>query len=356
MKLLDQPKTFTSVGLSKMLGSILHLPDQCEQAWQEASAIKLPASYKKCKNVLVAGMGGSGLGPHIALSAFAGAQRRPVEIWNDYRIPAWVNKDTLVLLVSYSGSTEETLSAAREAKKQTKKLVVVATGGPLTEMKEVHGAPVYRFIPRFNPAGVPRMAVGYGLASTAAILAKAGVLDIGTAEMKKFMAALRAAYKLYNPGVPLVKNPAKQLAVFLEERAGIFVTRTSLVGAVHATVNQINESAKHFAMMFRLPEINHHLLEGLGFPQVAHRDLGIVFITSKVPAAPIVKRIKLTREVAEKEGYATHTVIFPGKTRLESSAYALAAGEFVSLYLAALHKIDPVGTKWVDYFKKKLAK
>ncbi|MBF8280519.1 MAG: bifunctional phosphoglucose/phosphomannose isomerase, glucose/mannose-6-phosphate isomerase [Candidatus Magasanikbacteria bacterium] len=356
MNLLDQPQTFRGGGLLKMLGSIQELPNQCEQAWKEAGAIKIPASYKKCKNALIAGMGGSGLGPHIALSTFASALKKPVEIWNDYFTPAWVNEDTLVLLVSYSGSTEETISAAREVGKKTKKRVLIATGGPLADVIEAEGQPVYRFTPIFNPAGVPRMAVGYGLAATTAILSRTGILDIGNAEMKKFINSLRSAYKLYNPAVPLAKNPAKQLAVFLENRAGIFVTRKSLSGVVHATVNQINESAKHFAVMFRLPELNHHLLEGLGFPKSAPKDLGIVFVTSEVPAAPISQRIKLTREVAEKEGYATKTVIFPGKSRVESAAYALVAGEFVSLYLAALHKIDPVGTKWVDYFKKKLAR
>ncbi|MEK7119449.1 MAG: bifunctional phosphoglucose/phosphomannose isomerase, partial [Patescibacteria group bacterium] len=114
-----------------VLASTAQFADQCEQAWREASAIEFPKQYQPIYNIVVAGMGGSRFTPRSIKELFRGQIREPYEIVDDYTLPGYVDSDTLVILSSFSGTTEEVLSCGQDAVRRGAKLTGIVSGGPI---------------------------------------------------------------------------------------------------------------------------------------------------------------------------------------------------------------------------------
>ena len=130
---MDDEKIIAELDASRVRDSLSALPDQIDAALSEASRIKFPAAYKKAADVTVAGMGGSALGAHMVQAVYGGALRAPFCFVNDYRLPGWVGKNSVVVLSSYSGTTEETLACFADAKKRGAMLCGIASGGSLAK-------------------------------------------------------------------------------------------------------------------------------------------------------------------------------------------------------------------------------
>ena len=134
-----------------------------EEVLAEAKKVKIPVSYKKVSNLVVLGMGGSTLGAHLIKSVFLDDLKIPVEIVNGYAVPGFVSKNSLVIASSYSGSTEEVVSAIADAKKKQAKIVVIASGGKLADFAKQSRLPSLIFSTNNNPCGSPRMGLGYSV-------------------------------------------------------------------------------------------------------------------------------------------------------------------------------------------------
>ncbi|MDP3244640.1 MAG: SIS domain-containing protein [bacterium] len=337
MSILDNEKIIKKFDSRGVLVSLGKLNAQCQQAWTEANKINLPVSYKQIKNIVAAGMGGSTLGAHIVKSVFEKELKIPFEITNHYFLPAYVNKDSLVFLLSYSGNTEETLSAAQQATAKKAKVIVITNGGKLANLARKHNWPAYIFLPRHNPSGQPRLGVGYLLAGMIAFLNNLSLIK--------------------SPSPPLFERGeagAKKMAMALQNKEIILVGSEHLTGNLHAFANQINENAKQFACYFLLPEMNHHLMEGLSFPKENKNRLKFLFFESTLFHPRVMTRYSLTKEVLKKQNIQSLAWRPKTKTRLGQALEMLAFGGFISFYLAVLNKIDPSKIPWVDYFKKKL--
>lgn len=341
--LLDDQKLINKFDSHNCLASIEKLDDQCQQAWNEAIKIKLPPSYRKVKNIVVAGMGGAALGAHLIKTIFSDKLRLPFEIVNHYNLPAYVGPETLIFLISFSGATEEVISAADQAKKLKAKLIVIASGGRLAKLAAENNWPAYIFDPIHNPSGQPRLGLGYTLMSQLAFLKKLAFLKVS------FPSHL-------NP--PQLKDKerteSKNMALNLQNKALFIVGAEHLLGNAHILSNQINENAKQFASWFALPEIDHHLLEGLAFPKNNKQNLKFIFLESDLYHPSVQKRFPLTREVLKKQGIESMVWQARSKTKFEQSLEALSFGGFLSFYLTMLNQIDPSEIPWVNYFKKNL--
>jgi glucose/mannose-6-phosphate isomerase len=150
------------------------------------------------------------------------------------------------------------------------------------------------------------------------------------------------------------KNEAAQMAKKITNKIPILVASEHLVGAVHVTKNQINESAKSFSALFEIPELNHHLMEGLGHPETA-KQLMFLLYESSLYADHVQKRYPLTKEVIEKNGVAVETYRLESDTRLQQVLEVLVYGSFLQYHLATEYNADPLSIPWVDYFKERLA-
>lgn len=352
---LDSPEEIEKLDKGGVASSIERLPFQMRQAWKEVKQSGFPSSCRLAKNVIVSGMGGSALGGRIVDSLLADRARVPIEVFTQYYLPNYVNKDTLVIVSSYSGNTEETLSACREAINRGAMLYIISTGGKLEEILKEENLEGYIFEPRENPSNQPRMGLGYSIASVLAVLSGCEFINLLDSEMDE---AIEEAEKFVNEFGIISReseNVAKRLAIKLKGKVPVFIASEHLTGSIHAFKNQINENSKVFALIFDIPELNHHLMEGLKNPYQIKDLLIFVFIESERYSKRVALRYPLTREVVEKNGISTLVYRTRTSKKIQEIVELLVLGSYVSFYLAMLYGQDPSPIPWVDYFKSKLS-
>lgn len=349
--ILDDRKRMAVLDPAGVLASIEALPNQIMEAWDEARAVRMPKSFGDVCAVAVAGMGGSALGAHIARSVYGRELGLPFSITNHYELPV-VDTATLVILSSYSGNTEEVLAAGKAAMQAKAKLAAMTTGGALAAWSRRRKIPGFIFDPAHNPSNQPRMGLGYGIFGILGILHAAGVLRVPNTDVVAAVAAARRAIRRYGVSAPAPRNPAKRLARALQNKGVLVISAEHLSGNGHAFQNQFHETAKHFAAWFDLPELNHHLLEGLSYP--VGEKFHAVFLASRRYHPRVRARIPATTDVLKRQGVSATQFISGEKTLLGEAVETLVFGSFVSFYLAMLHGEDPSRIPWVDFLKKRL--
>jgi glucose/mannose-6-phosphate isomerase len=354
MSKLDNLSYLGQLDKSNMLSSIGLLPRQIESAWAEVSALKIPASYKKINKVVINGMGGSGLGTHIVRSLYFKELKLPLGNIHSYELPGIVDKNTLYILSSYSGGTEEVLATYLAARKRGAKILAIASGGELGALIKTKEIPGYLFTPTHNPCGQPRIGLGYSVIGILGLLNKCGVIKIKTEDLNSSLKLLDKLTENFSAQNPLSKNLAKQVAADLQGKIPVIIAAEFLSGNAHALANQLNENAKNFSAYFLISELNHHLLEGLAYPKTNQKNLHFVFLASALYHSRNKKRFSITQEILEQQKINYSVFNAPGNTPIEQSFASLLFGSYVSFYLAMLNGLDPSPIPFVDYFKEKL--
>lgn len=337
IKKLDPKSVFASTGM---------LANQCEQILKDAELITLP-SFENIENVIIAGMGGSAYGAHVAISLLKHNLTKPLMLIDDYDLPAWVNKNTLVLLTSYSGSTEEPLAAAEHALQKGAMIAGLTSGGPLVEFLKKYAKVSLIFDPKHNLSGQPRLGTGYIVYGTIALLVQLGIARIERKDLKRAIDELKESEEE-------IKVQAQDVARKLLGRLPVVIAADFLKGNAHIIRNQFNETAKSFAAYSELPELNHHLMEGLQNPK--DLPLSFVYLNSNLYPEIMKKRVSLTQEVVEKNNKQWIVFDAKGSSKTAQMLSALSFGGYLTVYLALLYGLDPSLIPWVDYFKEELSK
>jgi glucose/mannose-6-phosphate isomerase len=333
-----------------MYGSLGAMPDQVEAAWADMAGRTFPPACRSASHIVVAGMGGSALGTHLIQSVFRDRLAVPITIVSDYVLPAWVNRDMLVLLSSYSGGTEEVLAVAEQALRASIPLVALTTGGALAGFAETHGLPAVVFRSEHNPCGQPRAGLGYAVAYQLGIFRQLGVIDLTDGEMEWAIHLLRNRNALY---ADLSReNPALDLAQRARLRIPLLIAAEHFAGNAHILANQWNENAKSLAAYFLIPELNHHLLEGLTGPPAVRNRLLAVLIESDRYDDRNRKRFAITRQVLEEQRIAVLALTPYGDALIDQAFDLLLLGSYASFYQAVLNRINPTPIPWVDHFKR----
>ncbi|HSR89189.1 MAG TPA: SIS domain-containing protein [Candidatus Udaeobacter sp.] len=354
--MLDDKTKISQLDSKNMLGSIHLLGKQIEEVLAQVKKIKIPASYKKTNNLVVLGMGGSALGSHLIKSVFFKDLKIPVEIINGYNASGFVNKNSLVIACSYSGSTEEIVSAAADAKKRQAKIMVIASGSKLAEFAKQNKVPALIFTTNNNPCGSPRMGLGYTVFGQLALLVNAGILKLSSAEIKNVLQTIAKFNSLFGVENPEEKNLAKKLASSLADKSVWYAASEHLAGNAHIAANQMNENAKRFGGYFIVPEMNHHLMEGTPYPASNQNDIKFVLLESKLYDKRVQKRYEITKQVldSKKIQYASYSC--QESSKLLQACEVLVLSSYVSFYCAMLQGIDPTAIPLVDFFKAQLKK
>jgi glucose/mannose-6-phosphate isomerase len=354
--MLNDTEKIRQLDSKNMLGSIELLGRQVEEVLAQAKTVKIPAAYKKINNIVFFGMGGSAIGAHLIKSVFFKNLKVPIEIINGYQAPDFVSEKTLVIASSYSGSTEEIVNAAAEAKKKKAKILVICSGGKLGEWAKKNKVPGLIFTVNNNPCGSPRMGLGYSIFGQIALLAGVGLLKLSGAEIKTCLQVISKYNTLFGAGNIEEKNPAKQLARNLFGKSIWYAGSEHLAGNAHIAANQMNENAKRFAGYFLIPELNHHLMEGMLYPESNKDNIKIIMIESDLYDKRVQKRYSITKQILDKNniGYASYKT--QEKTKLLQACEALILGSYISFYSAMLQGIDPTAIPFVDFFKQQLKK
>jgi glucose/mannose-6-phosphate isomerase len=355
MENLDSLEEIKKLDKKNYYASVEEFPRQCEQAWEEVKAVVIPPEYQTAENIVVAGMGGSGLGSWVIDSLFADRLKVPFEVVNDYTLPLSVNEKTLVVLSSYSGTTDEVLTAFEEAYRRRAKCLGIAAGGTLADLMRERSLPFYLINPKHNPAGQPRAGVGYSVMGILGMLSRTGLLSVGDEEIKKVIGTLDEFSQKYRLSVLQETNLAKKAAQSLKEKIIILVGAEHLSGSLRVFRNQLHETAKNFADFYLLPELNHHLMEGLSFPKSNPQNLVFLFFDSALYSPKIGKRMAITKDVVTQNKISVLSHECLAEDKLSQAFEVILFGSYVSFYLAMLNGVDPSVIPWVDYFKEKMA-
>lgn len=342
---LNDKSAIAAIDKSNAYSSVINLSKQCRQAWEETQGINFPDAYRNINNIVLCGMGGSAYAALIIKSLYNDSLSIPFELINGYNLPKYIDNNSLVLLSSYSGSTEEVLSCAEESLKRKAKIAGVCEGSKLGEFLKNNSLPSYIFDAKFNPSKQPRLGQGYMVFGHVGILNELGFLSLSNDNVK-------SAISFLENNNNQIEQFAKDAVDSLIEKIPIIVAAEHLSGNAHILRNQFNETAKNFASYSIIPELNHHLMEGLSHPQ--EKILTFLLFKSSLYSPVIQKRFQLTREVIEKNGVKVAEIDILGDNVLEQMLYALAFGGYLSFYLGITYGHDPSLIPWVSWFKEKL--
>ncbi|MBI2008410.1 hypothetical protein HYS82_02010 [Candidatus Amesbacteria bacterium] len=331
-----------SLGIYK---SILEFPAQCKQVIHDLATTTIPSHCSLAQNIVVSGMGGSALGGRIITSLERQTLKIPIVVSPEYHLPNFANEKTLVVICSYSGDTQESLSALAEARARGCQIFVVASGGKLAQISLQFDLPRYIFSPQKNPSGQPRLGLGYNLLSIIALLARCQLIHppAKLGELPAFLTSRQSQFAQLD-----------KLAQLLTHRIPVFIASEHLKGAAHAVQNMLHENSKTFCTIFDLPEADHHLIEGLSQPPQLHHQLAFVFIKSAKYHPETAKRYPPTAEIIRKHHLPTLFWQAVGDTPLFEAMDLIQSGAYLSFRLAQNAGIDPGPIPWVDWLKEKL--
>lgn len=351
---LDNIEGIKRLDEQNILGSIETLPDQCLHAWESANKIEVPESYRSINKVVMCGMGGSGLGARVIESVYADQIKIPLVRVNDYNLPNFVDSDTLVICSSYSGETEETISNINQAIAKKAKVMAIGGGNSLIKIAQQNNFPYYQIDPKYNISNQPRMAIGYSIIGQVILCTKTGLIDFTHKDLSKVISVMKKIASKINVNVPTDQNEAKKIAMMMKDTMTFFVSAEHLVGGMHVVNNQANENAKHFTADFEIPELNHHLMEGMGHPSDKDAKLFGFFANSNLYSEKITKRFAITKEVCQKQNIKIHEVNINSESKISQIFELIQLGAYVGFYLSMLYNQNPSPIPWVDFFKKKL--
>jgi glucose/mannose-6-phosphate isomerase len=349
---LDGPASYARYDPQGMLDHLHNFPAISRRAWQMGQEFKLPSDYAGVKKVVILGMGGSAIGGDLVQSFGIQSARVPVLTCRDYNLPAYVDEETLVVASSYSGATEETLSAFEQALKIKCPKLAITTGGKLKDLCQSRGLPVFSYEYR----AAPRAVLPFSFFPLLAILEGLKLLPSQSAEVAECLDALDRLAAQVNEKVPEEKNQAKSLARNLAGKLAVVYGGGITRDVAQRWKTQFNENSKHTAFWESFSELNHNSVVGYSFPAQLPAQTWVVMLTSNWLHPRILLRYQITRGLLKKAGFSSVEVQGQGSGRLAQMMTLVLLGDYVSYYLALLNKVDPTPVAPIDFLKSELAR
>lgn len=348
---LNDDRTFPSIDRSNMLALIDAVPQQFLLGWELGLSAGLP-SIGQLRNILCAGVGGAAAAADLLSVLLTPTCRLPCVVHHDYGLPAWAGaENTLVIAISHSGESEETISALQEALARKCRTLAVTTGGSLAEIAEQHGLPMITYT--HNGPSRTAIALVYGL--LLALFKRLALIEINQTEIEAAVESMRRQQTCLSADAPLARNPAKRIAGQFLERWVAFFSAEHLAPLGRRWKNQINETAKALAFQEIIPEANYNALMGFSHPpeEIPHGML--FYLASALYHERNRTRMELTRKNLMLEGISSDFYLPPGSTRLSQQCCALHFGDYLAYYLAMLYEVDPTPVDMLDALKSELS-
>jgi len=351
--ILDSVKEIQKLDKENMLELLLSFPKQCVDAIQIGAGAEIKSSYKTGYGQIVfTGLGGSAIGADVINGYVGGEIDIPIFVNRNYTLPHFVGERTLLFAVSYSGNTEETLSAYEEAKKKNAKVIAITSGGKLGDAALKNGDSVVT-IPKGLP---PRCALGYSFIPPTLVLAKLGFIKDKTEEIKQAAGLLtKLAKENLAPAVDRKKNISKDIAEIIHKKFAVIYGSNEMSSVVTRWRGEFAENAKALSSSHVFPEMNHNEIVGWMNPKELLRDFVAIILKDKGDHARIKKRMMISKAILEKEKYSVIEVESRGEALLERMLSLIYIGDFTSFYLSILNGIDPTPVDRITYLKKQLA-
>jgi len=301
------------------------------------------AATNEIKNVVLCGMGGSGIGAKIVTDAIIDEACVPVVTVNDYFLPSFVNENTLFIASSYSGNTEETLKAFDQAVSKKAKVVCISSGGKIQNLCAEKKYDCV-LVPSGRP---PRSALAYSMVQILNILSFYNVIPNNKKE------ELNDSSELLKNKLENIKRKGESLANYLYKKVGIFYSETKYDGVMVRARQQVNENSKYLAWHHVIPEMNHNELVGWGGGDTRFAP---VFFETEDVFYRNKKRFEISKKAIIEKATEIHVVKSEGKTTIEKMMYFIHVIDWASFYLCELNKADIIDISIIDHLKSELSK
>jgi glucose/mannose-6-phosphate isomerase len=309
-------------------------PNQIKDGWELGADMK----FSDVTRIVISGMGGSALSGEILRSYLHDTLKIPLEVNKDYHLPKYIDENTLVIVSSYSGDTEETVEAFKDANRRSCKILVISAGGRLGEMAKQFRKPFAKM-----PSGFPpRLAYGYSFFALLRILQNSGLIPNQVPEIKNLLTAIKK---------DVFKKKAEELAEKLDGKIPIIYSSQRLASVAYKWKIDFNENSKIHAFCNYFPELNHN--EMVGYTKL-NGDYFVLIIKDDYDDAPIKKRMEVTKHIIQQHKCPVLDLEVAGVSLLTKIFTAIYLGDWTSYFLALINNIDPTPVDVVENFKKKL--
>ena len=336
---------------SGMFGHIYRFPEQMEEAVAIGRGISLSGDYSGVKSVVFCGMGGSSIGGDIIVALVSRNMNTSVSVIRNYTLPAWIGKETLVICVSYSGNTEETLACFDEAKSRGATVAGISSGGELSiRLKQMDADLIV--IPDGHP---PRASLGYLAISGLYLLEKSGLLGYSVEEsLLRTVAHLKSwrdSFSKMGAG-----NRTLEVAQTIYQSIPVIYGEADGTGAVALRWRgQLAENGKMISFHHTLPEMNHNEIVGFQNNPELLKQLGVIWLIDSNHHERTAKRQKLTRDILGRSVQYQLEIASEGNSLFERLFYLIYFGDWISFWVAMLQKTDPSPVEQIDRLKRALS-
>lgn len=321
---------------------VANFSKQLQEAITIGSNAKLTASSNTISNVLICGLGGSGIGGSIVSELVVGNATVPINVTKGYFIPAYVNENTLVIISSYSGNTEETINCMELALARKAKIVTVTSGGKALELSQKNKLD-YIVVPGGMP---PRSCLGYSLTQLFFILGFNKIIS------NNYKAELEAAIQLIDAEENNIIAEAKQITEKLFNKIPVIYATTYNEGIAIRFRQQLNENSKILCWHHIIPEMNHNEL--VGWTQ-KNDDLSVIILLDKDEYTRNLSRVDINKEVIKKYTSNITEVYSKGTSIIEKAIYFIHLGDWVSVLLGEKRGADLMEVNVINHLKSKLS-
>jgi glucose/mannose-6-phosphate isomerase len=351
---LDNLENIKKIDTKDMLSIIEGFTESAKKTITDARKFDLTGiSGKKIKALIIAGMGGSAVGGLLLRDWLYKSSKVPIEVSRDYSLPSWVDDETMVFVVSYSGNTEETLSQFREALERKCPIVCFTSGGELKELANQKGIPVFVFSVGYQP----RAAIAFQFFSIATVSKRLGLIGEETwEEVDEAIKVLKNLRKDLSPNTPLKKNPAKSLALSIKDHIPFVLGNTQYMAVAYRYSTQFNENSKSLAAASFLPEAFHNSVMAREANSKLIDRCCIVLIHDHTEDERHSNKIERFMTLMS-ESFGRIVEVKPiGRSRLSRMLSALLIGDYASVYLGILYGHDPSTTESINLLKESNSK
>lgn len=335
---------------SGMMGHIRSMPHHLEEGVDIGERVPLQSlEAETFYSIIVSGMGGSAIAGDLIRSYLKDDIQIPFQVQRHYRLPGFIGRRTLVICSSYSGNTEETLSAYDDAMARGARVIAITTGGKLAAKARADGTPLVEI-----PDGLPpRAAFGYSFSPLLVIISRLGLCDPKSSEVSRAASTLRAKVPDYLHSRD--NNDALSLARELHGTVPvIYAGPDHLDGVAWRFKGQLCENAKNLAFVNLFPEFNHNEIVGWNLPDRLLENLAVVILGGKWDHPRIAARMEIVSEYLRSRNRKVIEVHRRFDLGLADILLWVQYVDFVSYYLALLNGVDPTPVKSIDYLKEKL--
>jgi glucose/mannose-6-phosphate isomerase len=348
VKILDSISEIKRVDKSDMLSFCVEAPKHYAEAAKKAKTVSI--SYPRPQTIIVAGMGGSAIGGELLKDLVRDKIAVPIEVCREYSLPAYVNKNTLVFVVSYSGETEESLSVFLDAVKRKCMTVCISSGGVLHEFAEKLSVPHLRV-----PSGMaPRATLPYLFMPLPILLEKIGLVSDVTSEISETIKVLRNVSDSNSPEKPFKDNFSKKLASNICGKVPVVYGFGFYRAVAQRLKTQFNENSKVPAKWESFSELNHNEIVGWEAAKELANYFSVILIRDDDEPEAMHQRIEITKELIRKESVKVLEIHGIGESRLAKMSSVICMGDFTSVYLAIMRGIDPTPVETIALLKEKM--